>query len=158
LDGTCIGSPPDNLTDYQYGEPSTRLCQLIYAHCSINSGNSKNIYANESIGEIRLIFKDAPPIVVNLVLGENIREWCPGNAGNYVRETTSPLISGVWTGMSKDGANAVIDCLKIPIYECMRNCFLEKIILVHKSTKKPTDTMGVHYSVFALSLEIEQNV
>lgn len=114
-------------------------------------------YANKGIGEIKLVFKDAPPIDIELVLGKNIREWCPGNSGDFIRETSSSeLVTGVWTGMSKNGANAVIDCLKIPVYECMRNCFLEKIIFVHKSIPQPPDTMGVHFSVFGVAIEIQQ--
>ena len=110
------------------------------------------------IGEIRLIFRDAPPICVELILGQNIREWCPGNPGDFVRDAPSPTITmDAWTGLSKDGANAVIDCLRIPVFECMRNCFLERIIFVHKSPQRPPDEMGVHFSVFAVSLEIEQS-
>lgn len=135
---------------------STNLVKSAYF--LINSGNSENAYAQKSIGEIRLIFKDAPPIVVDLILGQNIREWRPGNTGKYVRETSSPSTKGVWAGMSKDGANAVIDCLEIPVYECMRNCFLEKIVFVHKPTSQLPNTKVVHYSVFAVSLEIEGSV
>ncbi len=122
----------------------------------INSGNSKIEYENTSIGKIALIFKEAPPINVELILGQNIREWCLGNPGNYVRETTSSTIDRVWTGIGKNGANAVIDCLKIPIFDCMRECYLEKIVFVHKSIPQPPDTMGVHYSVFGISVEIEE--
>ena len=125
----------------------------------INSGNSKNIYANKSIGKIRLVFKEAPSIDVELELGKNIREWCPGNSGDYIRETSSSeTIPDVWTGMSKNGANAVIDCLKIPVYEIMKDCYLEKIIFTHRSISQLPDTMGVHYSVFGISLEIQEDV
>lgn len=133
--------------------------QIRSTYFLINSGNSKNLYNNEKIGEIRLIFKDAPPIVTELVLGYNIREWCPGNPGDFVRETSSPdVIADVWKGLSKNGANAVIDCLKVPNFECMRGNFLEKIIFVHRPTKRPPDTMGVHFTVFAVSLEIEHGI
>jgi len=142
--------------DFQLPKPQN---QVKSAYFLINSGNSKSIYAHQDIGEIMLVFKDAPPIVVELVLGENIREWCPGNLGDFVREASSSMITiDAWTGLSKQGANAVMDCLQIPVYECMRNCFLEKIIFVHKSTQRLSDTMGVHFSVFAVSLEIEQRM
>jgi len=142
--------------DFQLPKPENQVKSVYFL---INSGNSKSIYANEVIGEIRLLFKDAPPIVVELVLGQNIREWCPGNSGDYVREASSPTITmDAWKGLGKNGATAVMDCLQIPVYECMRNCFLEKIIFVYKPTKRPTDTMGVHFSVFAVSLEIEQRM
>jgi len=142
--------------EFQLTKPINKIASAYFL---INSGNSKRIYENEKVGEIELIFKDAPPIITKLVLGKNIREWCPGNVGDYVRETNSPdTILGVWKGLSKQGANAIIDCLKIPIYDCMRNNFLEKIVFVHKSTPKPQDTMGVHFSVFGVSLEIYQDL
>ena len=59
--------------------------------------------------------------------------------------------------MNKQGASAVIDCLEVPVYESMRNNALEKIIFVHKPTQRPSDTLGVHFFVFAVSLEIEQS-
>ena len=124
-------------------------------HFLINSGNSQTIYAQDTIGKIRLIFKDAPPIVVPLVLGENIREWCPGNSGEFVRETTSPSLLNAWLGMSKSGAIAVIDCLRVPVFECMRNCLLEKIIFVHIPVRRQPDTLGVQFLVSGVSLEIE---
>lgn len=142
--------------DLQLPKPQN---QVKSAYFLINSGNSKSIYAHQSIGEIRLVFKDAPPIIVELVLGENIREWCPGNLGDFVREASSPMLTkDAWTGLSKHGRNAVIDCLQIPVDACMKNCFLDKIILVHKSLQKPLDTMGVHFSIFAISLEVEQGI
>jgi hypothetical protein len=142
--------------DFQLPKPENQVKSVYFL---INSGNSKNLYENEVIGEIRLLFKDAPPIVVELVLGQNIREWCPGNTGDYVREATSDTLTmDAWKGMSKSGANAVMDCLQIPVYECMRNCFLEKIIFIYNPTQRSTDTMGVHFSVFAVSLELEPRI
>lgn len=142
--------------EFQLTESVNRVKSV---HFLINSGNSKTSYANKKIGTIRLVFKEAPPIDIELILGENIREWCPGNSGEYIRETSSPAtVVGVWAGMSKSGANAVIDRLKIPVYECMRDCFLERIIFVHKSVPQPPDTMGVHFSVFGISLEIQPGI
>ncbi len=138
--------------DFQLSQSVNRVKSV---YLLINSGNSKNIYANRSIGRIRLVFKEAPSIDIELELGENIREWCPGNSGEYIRETSRPeTITDVWTGMSKNGAYAVIDCLKIPVYEIMKDCYLEKIIFTHRSFPQPPDTMGVHYSVFGISLEM----
>jgi hypothetical protein len=123
----------------------------------INSGNSKSDYKNRIVGRIRLVFKDAPPIDVELVLGRNIRDWCPGNPGNYVRETSSSDIGNdVWTGMSKNGAYAVIDCLKISVYKILNTCYLEKIYFIHKRFNIPPDTMGVHFSVYGISIEVEE--
>lgn len=129
--------------------------QAVYV--LINSSNSKTIYLNKSIGKIKLFFNDAPPIVVELILGKNIREWCPGNPGEFVRETSSTeSVTCVWTGISKNGANAVIDCLKIPVFKIMKVNHLEKISFIHQCDPQPTDSMGVHYSVFGISIELQQ--
>jgi len=103
-----------------------------------------------------LVFRDAPLHVTDLILGGNIREWCPGNKGEYVRKTSNPSTTmDVWTGMNNEGTLAVIDSLKIQNYECMRNNYLEKIIFVHRPTNHlPEDEMGVHFSIFGISLEI----
>jgi hypothetical protein len=134
---------------------SKPLSGIVAAHVLLNSGNSKNVYSRVGIGQISFYFRDAPPINVNLVLGYNIREWCPGNSGDYIREADPRSgLKQVWAGLSKDGTNAVIDCLTIPVFEIMRNAYLEKIAFVHNLEIKPPDTAGVNYSVFGISLEI----
>lgn len=142
--------------DFKLPKPQNQVKSAFFL---INSSNSKSIYAQQDVGEIKLVFKDAPPIVIELVLGKNIREWCPGNPGDYVREASSPMLTmNAWTGLSRHGGNAVIDCLQIPVYESMRNCFLEKIVLTHKPVQQSPDTMVVHFSIFAVSLEIVQGI
>lgn len=123
----------------------------------INSGNSQEIYEGDQIGEIGLIFKEAPPIRVPLILGDNIREWSPGNPGKYVRTAISTTISKVWDDTGKAGYHAIIDCLKIPVFNCMRDCELEKITFFHKIELRPPDTLGVQYIVSGVSLEIEEH-
>ena len=142
--------------DFRLRKPQN---QVRSAYFLINSSNSKSVYAHQAIGKIKLVFRHAPPIVVKLVLGENIREWCPGNPGDFVREASSHMTTmDVWTGLSKSGAHAVIDCLEIPVHECIRDCPLEKIVFVHKCLQHPSDAMGVHFSVFAVSLGIAQGM
>ncbi len=142
--------------DFQLPKPQSHVRSAYFL---INSVNSKSIYAHQEIGEIRLVFQDAPPIVVGLALGENIRDWCPGNPGDIVREAFSPTLTmDVWTGLNKHGGNAVIDCLRIPVHECMRNCLLERIVLIHKRLQRPPGGTEVHFSIFAVSLEIAEGV
>jgi hypothetical protein len=57
--------------------------------------------------------------------------------------------------MNKDGVNAVIDCIEIPIFECLRTNPLEKIKIIHIPTNHPTDELGVQFSIFAISLEMD---
>lgn len=119
----------------------------------INSGNSESTYKNKKIGEIQLVFTDAPPIVTDLILGANIREWAPGNPGKWVREVTDTNNTNYWQGMNKDGATAIIDSLKIPVFESLRNCNLEKIVFAHIPTNPDEINSSVHYSVFGLVVE-----
>ena len=125
------------------------------AYFLINSSNSKTIYHSEKIGEVRLVFREAPPIVQELILGKNVREWCIGNTdSNYVRQKSDA--GRVWQGSSLNGVNAVMDCLEVPVPEMMRKATLEKIIFVHKKTQKPPeDKLGVHFIIFGISLEVE---
>ncbi len=125
----------------------------------INSGNSLRIYNSFKVGKIKLIFKDAPPINTKLVLGQNIREWCIGNPGDLICEVSDYTANEVvWRGTNKKGTNAVIDCLKIPVFECMKNNVLEQIIFAHNPATRLPDTIGVDFSVLAVCLEIEQNL
>jgi hypothetical protein len=119
----------------------------------INSGNSNVVYQGAKIGRIELIFRNAPPIKVDLVLGVNTREWCIGNTGDLVRQTNHESTKGVWKGLSKNGSNAVIDRLRILNYDCMNNNYLENIIFSHNPRNHPTDTQGVQYMVYAITVE-----
>jgi hypothetical protein len=138
--------------------PPKLISSISAVHFLINSGSSKSTYLHEKIGELILSFRDAPPIVTELMLGENIREWCVGNAGDLVRETTSPFSKVAWKGMNKQGASAIVDCLRIPVFPILRPTYLEEIIIVHRPTRRPADTLGVHFSVFAISIEYTQLV
>jgi hypothetical protein len=122
----------------------------------ISSGNSLKMYQSFRLGQISLVFKDAPPIITDLVLGQNIREGCIGNPGSLVREVSDHVTNKpAWRGKNKDGVAAIMDCLKIPVYASMRNYPLEEIIFAHNKAALPPDNSGVHFIVFAVSLEIE---
>lgn len=119
----------------------------------INSGNSRGFYLSEKVGEIKLVFSDAPPIIKELILGRNLREWCIGAFANLVRELSDPSCKVVWQGVNKDGTYAVIDCLKITVPNSHLENSLVKIVFVHKPTQKNEDTLGVQYFVSGISLE-----
>jgi hypothetical protein len=140
----------------EFGFNPGKIQKIKVAHFLINSGNSLKSYRGMKVGEIKLVFKDAPPIVTELVLGKNIREWCIGNPGDLVRDVSDHESNQVaWKGTNRDGTTAIMDCLRIPIYEIMRSNDLEGIYFAHNKELHPPDTMGVHFSVFGISLEIE---
>lgn len=128
------------------------------AHFLINSGNSKTFYKSRKIGAIELIFKDVHPLITELILGENIREWCIGARAALVRETSNPLSTKVWDDSSKDGTRAVIDNLEIEVskkYNVLRNCTLVQINFIHNQLKVKEDTLGVQYFVSAITVETD---
>ena len=67
-------------------------------HVLINSGNSRQAYYSQAIGGIMLLFIDVPPITVDFILGKNVREWCIGNPGDFVREVSSEKVQNAWKG------------------------------------------------------------
>jgi len=141
----------------EFGFSAGKIQNVKAAYFLINSGNSQSFYRSFKVGEIKLVFKDAPPIVTPLILGKNIREWCIGNPGDLIRDVSDHQVSQVaWKGTNLDGTTAVMDSLKIPIFEIMRGNSLEEIYFAHNKKKHSSDTLGVHFSIFAISLEIEQ--
>ncbi|MBL8096754.1 MAG: hypothetical protein JNL73_21440, partial [Anaerolineales bacterium] len=60
----------------------------------ITAGDAFTRWQGERVGQIVLTFAGAEPVAVDLVLGENLREWHP--ADNVV--STAPGVSEVWTG------------------------------------------------------------
>jgi uncharacterized membrane protein len=124
-------------------------------HILINSGNSRQVYYSQAIGGIILLFKDVPPFTVDFILGNNIREWCIGNPGDFVREVSSDKVQNAWSGTNTEGTNAIVDCLDIPVPDPYWKLPLMKIAFIHKSKPIPPDEMGVHYSIFGITLEID---
>jgi hypothetical protein len=132
---------------------SVAVSNVRKVHVLINSGNSKNVYANQKIGEIRLLFGNVHPMSTDLILGYNIREWAVGNQGDYVRDLSAPTTRMAWQGMNKQGVNAVMDHLEIAVPDAIQNAVLEKIVFVHKPTQHATDSLGVQYIVMAITVE-----
>jgi hypothetical protein len=64
------------------------------------------------IGAIHLTFRKGSPYEVPLVLGQNIRDWAPGNQPHAVFRLTDPSAVETWT--SADGGSA-FDMLQIEL-------------------------------------------
>jgi hypothetical protein len=73
-----------------------------------------------------------------LILGENIREWAPGNLppGRLVDTVTDPLSQPAWVGTNNAGNKAVIDQLEVPISTENQHKVLEQIIITRNSQVK----------------------
>ena len=137
--------------ELQLTEP---IANVKKVHFLINSGNSKSVYAGRKIGEISLRFGNVHPFTIDLILGHNIREWAVGNQGDLVREFADSSVQQAWQGMNRQGNNAVMDHLEITIPEVIQNAILEKIVFVHLPTHHATDSLGVHYLVLAVTIEV----
>jgi hypothetical protein len=132
-------------------EPITGISAAYFL---INSGNSKEVFESEKIGEIILCYEGGLEFPVDLVLGKNIREWRIGSSGDYVRKHSDLNSKLVWQGFSTDGTNAIMDCLEMNIPDSNRNNTLDEIRFVHHQFQKSGDTLGPQYFISGITLEL----
>jgi hypothetical protein len=75
-------------------------------------------YAGQTLGTVRLTFRNGTVQETTLVVGKNIREWRVGAGSWVVGTVTSPKNTRVWDGLAHlDGGEAVIDMLTIPVVQ-----------------------------------------
>lgn len=138
-------------------EPANNVEKI---HFLINSGNSKLIYEWQRIGILRLIFGGEHESVyfsqpIDLILGDNIREWAPGNSpAEYVTRTSDPRNKIAWRGETADGKYAVIDRLEIPVVEFNQNLEFIAIEFFHHRVRHEEDDLGAQFMVFGITLEL----
>ncbi len=86
------------------------------AYFLTNAGNGFKENEGKTIGEIEFRFEDEIYQRQELVLGQNIREWAPGNIpGGLVDSVTDTASQQIWEGKNVDGNRAVIDRLEVLI-------------------------------------------
>lgn len=97
-----------------------------------NAGNGFLSLKDEIIGQIDLFFEDGKNQAIQvqpLILGQNIREWAPGNSpGNLVETVTDNSCQQVWEGKNNSGNKAIIDLLEIKVAEKYLDKSLIKIV------------------------------
>ena len=92
-------------------------------------------FAGAVIGQVRLAFADGREHRVDLIAGQNIREWKHYDA-NVIGRASSPDLAEVWRGGNKDDSGAaVIDMLKIALPADLRGGRLTAIEILDKSTE-----------------------
>lgn len=80
----------------------------------LTGGDLYSRFAGRTVGKVRLVFDDGKVHAVDLVAGQNLREW--KQSGEVVSRTSSPNVTEAWRGANRDDENtAVIDMLRIPI-------------------------------------------
>ncbi len=102
----------------------------------ITAGDAFTRWAGERVGQIVLTFDGADPVTVDLVLGENLREWHP--ADNVV--STAPGVTEVWTGPIAGFPNLTghLDLLTIAVPADRATATLTRIDFIDLSA----DTVG----------------
>lgn len=94
----------------------------------------------------------------DLVLGDNIREWAVGNdPERLVTRVDDPACQLAWKGRTVSGNYAVIDRLRIPVFNVNKGKRLEKIVIVRHIPQHPTlmQAPNWHLLVSAITLELE---
>jgi hypothetical protein len=105
------------------------------------------------IGRIQLIFHDKSSQEKKLIVGENIREWVPGNnPGELVDNVTEQLCQVAWKGKDSSGKDIFIDHLEIPVQERHRRKALERM-LIFRDVQPGTPKGILSFSIFAITLE-----
>lgn len=80
----------------------------------LTGGDLYSRFAGQTVGRVRLVFGDGKVHVVDLVAGQNLREW--KHSADVVGSATSPALTEVWRGANRDDASAaVIDMLTVPV-------------------------------------------
>lgn len=109
---------PDNPTQLLF---STDIPEPQVVYLLITGGDLWSKYEGRLIGEVRLSFSGGGSHVVDLIAGDNIREW-KHYQDNVVSQITSPAATEVWRGGNNDDSGAaVIDMLRIDVPEALRN-------------------------------------
>jgi hypothetical protein len=81
----------------------------------LNSSYTWSGYAGVKVGSVQLTFNDGTSQSVDLVVGNNVREWQVG-AGGVVNTVSNASNSNVWMGYCCSGSTqAAIDMLTLPV-------------------------------------------
>jgi hypothetical protein len=80
----------------------------------LTGGDLFSRFAGQTVGRVRLVFADGKAHAVDLVAGQNLREW--KHSADVISRATSPELTEVWRGANRfDAGPAVIDMLKIAV-------------------------------------------
>ncbi len=136
LDGRAFrsqaGPAPNNAFPTQ-ASLSVALPGVEHVYVLVTAGDGFTRWAGKRVGQIVLTFEGAEPVVVDLVLGENLREWHA--ADNVV--STAPGITEVWSGPIAGFPNLQghLDLLTIDVPPDRAAATLTRIDIVDLSTE-----------------------
>lgn len=102
---------PDNPTSISL-PVDAQAPQAVYL--LLTGGDLFSRFAGQTVGRVRLVFDDGRTHALDLVAGQNVREW--KLSAGVVSSATSPDLAEVWRGANRDDeSTAVMDMLRIPI-------------------------------------------
>ena len=80
----------------------------------ITGGDLFSRFVGQTVGRVRLVFADGRAHTVDLVAGQNLREW--KHMGDVINQSTSPTLTEVWRSANRhDASAAVIDMLTVAV-------------------------------------------
>ena len=125
-------------------------------HLLTVAGNAWKRYEGVVIGRVQFLFNDGAAQETAFTLGQNVREWAPGNApGRLAIEVNDHLSRLAWKGRGRGGTEAIIDHLEIPVRRRHGEKALEKIVFIRDvQVDTPENTLAL--AVFAITLEYWQ--
>ncbi len=104
----------------------------------ITGGDVFNRFAGQTIGRVRLVFSDGNTHAVDLVAGQNLREW--KQSGDVIGRAASPQLTEVWRGANRfDASPAVIDMLKIAVPPELQSGRLVRVEVIDLSAETVGD-------------------
>ena len=126
---------PDNLTGIALplDAPGPQAVYLL-----ITGGDLFSRFAGQTVGRVRLVFGDGQVHAVDLVAGQNLREW--KLSAGVIGRTTDPALTEVWRGANHfDASAAVMDMLRISVPEGLQGGRLTRIEVLDLSVETVGD-------------------
>ena len=126
---------PDNLTGIALplDAPGPQAVYLL-----ITGGDLFSRFAGQTVGRVRLVFGDGQVHTVDLVAGQNLREW--KLSAGVIGRTTDPALTEVWRGANHfDASAAVMDMLRISVPEGLQGGRLTRIEVLDLSVETVGD-------------------
>lgn len=127
----------------------------IAAHFLINAGGARSEYRDTVAGRLTFRFGDEESFSLELVIGENIREWAIGNASPGLLVTDVASEAGtriVWSGRNLSGNEAIIDSLPVTFPTSHRRFRLSQIDIV-RDVGSGTSHGDLGFFISAVSIE-----
>jgi hypothetical protein len=95
-------------------------------------------FAGQTVGRVRLVFADGQTHTVDLVAGQNLREW--KLSAGVVSRATDPAMAEVWRGANRfDASMAIIDMLTIPVPAGLQTGWLASVEVLDLSAETVGD-------------------